>query len=324
MTAMSHRAASQRCQNQFARAVRPMQLIRLRIRFTPLLVLITAMLLSASHARSQPAPRDARACPLEAPAGVAELDLEFDRLSPVARTCAPRRDGPGQAEPAIGMRCCAAPGGFDDSRTGVKPSLRLTEGWTFGTALNVASHTGPVTALKLMSVATLIDPLVYAGRHMTRIDFGPEAAAPGRTSVSLTLLPHGSENFAWLLGFSVGKEGQLPGARWDSPALQTGLSAAAQRIAIDGSSGTTECLKIAPTAAKASRSPNQLLVKGGDPYRTVSIAFGAGPRCPKLARIKGIKGIEGGEDRLRLVRSVKPCEPHHPRLRCRRSGSGLS
>ena len=538
-------------------------------------------------------PLDVHAFMLDVPASVAVLDIEFDRLSPVAR-------GSGRVVMSPDMlnlqwnAVLLYPGGFDDSRITVKPSLRLPEGWAFGSALGVDSRSGPVITFQPVSVETLIDSPVFAGRHMTRIDLDPEAAAAGRAPVFLNVMadgpaelvvtpeqlaahralvtqadrlfgarrfahydflfllsdslgwiglehqqssengmpsgyftewaktsarrsllaheythswngkfrrpadlwtpntntpmrgsllwlyegqtefwgnvlatrsglvpvadmrehvaglaasldgrsgrawgnlqdttnqnvmadrdasvdwrdwrdwqrergdycvemvlvwleadmlireasggarslddfaraffglaagrsmpltygfddivatlnrvqPHGwarflrerldtnvagaplkglersgwklgwsdapsayakaataarqPEDFAWSLGITVGKEGQLTSVRRDGPAFKAGLSTAAQLIAVDGRSYEPERLKSAITAAKASKSPIELLVKDGDLYRTVSITYSGGPRYPKLER------IEGGEDRLTLLLSAKP------------------
>ena len=110
------------------------------------------------------------------------------------------------------------PGGHDDSKISVKPSLRLPEGWQFGTALEAVSRSDTVVEFKSVSVETL--------------------------------------------------------------------------IAVDGRAYKAERLKAVITEAKTSKAPIQLLVKDGEVYKTVSIAYHGGLRYPKLER------IDGTEDQL--------------------------
>ena len=54
------------------------------------------------------------------------------------------------------------------------------------------------------------------------------------------------------------------------------------------------------SAAKTSKAPIALLVKDGDFYKTVSIAYSGGLRYPKLERIDGV------EDRLTPLLTARP------------------
>jgi predicted metalloprotease with PDZ domain len=107
------------------------------------------------------------------------------------------------------------------------------------------------------------------------------------------------DDFAYSLGIEVGKESMLTMVRWGSPAFQAGLRNSLQLVAVDGLAYKPERLKAAITAAKTSKAPIQLLVKEGETFRTVSIAYGGGLRYPTLER------IEGTEDRLQLVLQPK-------------------
>ena len=108
------------------------------------------------------------------------------------------------------------------------------------------------------------------------------------------------DDFLYSLGFDVSKkEGRLRNLRWGSPAFEAGLDDAAQLLAVNNRAYTPERLAEAVTAAKTSKAPIQLLVREGDSFRTVSIAYGGGLRYPTLER------IEGTEDRLQLVLQPK-------------------
>jgi predicted metalloprotease with PDZ domain len=108
------------------------------------------------------------------------------------------------------------------------------------------------------------------------------------------------DDFAHSLGFEVGKGDMLSRVRWGGPAFDAGLSTAVQLIAVDGRAYKAERLKAAITAAKTSKAPIQLLVKDGELYKTVSIAWSGGLRYPKLER------IDGSEDRLTKVLTARP------------------
>jgi predicted metalloprotease with PDZ domain len=108
------------------------------------------------------------------------------------------------------------------------------------------------------------------------------------------------EDFSYSVGFDIGKDNRLTGVRWGSPAFDAGLSNAVQLIAVDGLAYKAERLKGAISAAKTSKAPIQLLVKDGDHYKTVSVAYTGGLRYPKLER------IDGTEDRLTPLLSARP------------------
>jgi predicted metalloprotease with PDZ domain len=132
-------------------------------------------------------PLDAHAFQVEVPAGVSTLDIEFQHLSPVSRD-----SGRVVVTPEmLNLQWNAVllyPAGHADSQISITPSLRLPEGWAFGSALDVASQTGAVVEFKRVSVETLIDSPVFAGKHMRRIDLDPEAAATGRAPVFLNVM----------------------------------------------------------------------------------------------------------------------------------------
>ena len=132
-------------------------------------------------------PLDVYAFTLDVPAGVSALDIEFQHLSP-----ATRESGRVVMTPEmLNVQWNAMvlyPAGHDDRRIRVQPSLRLPEGWAFGSALEAAGRSGATTEFKPVSIETLIDSPVFAGKHMARIDLDPEAAASGRTPVFMNVM----------------------------------------------------------------------------------------------------------------------------------------
>ena len=132
-------------------------------------------------------PLNVHAFTLDVPAGVASLDIEFQNLSPVNR-----ESGRVVMTPEmLNLQWNAVllyPAGHYDRQIMVRPSLRLPEGWKFGSALEATAQNGAMTEFKPVSVETLIDSPVFAGKHMARIDLDPEAAAQGRTPVFLNVM----------------------------------------------------------------------------------------------------------------------------------------
>jgi predicted metalloprotease with PDZ domain len=114
---------------------------------------------------------------------------------------------------------------------------------------------------------------------------------------------HKSDDFYYSLGFDVAKDGKLKNVRWGGPAFNAGLSDAGSLLAVNGRSYTPERLAETITAVKsqkdAGKAPIQLLVREGDVYRTVSIAYSGGLRYPTLER------IEGTPDKLQLLLQAK-------------------
>ena len=103
------------------------------------------------------------------------------------------------------------------------------------------------------------------------------------------------DDFAYSIGFSVGKGGKLADVKWGGPAFEAGLSPTATLIAVNGRAYKAELMKEALTAAKANKAPIQLLVREGEVFRTVPVAYSGGLRYPTLQRIEGV------EDRLSVL-----------------------
>ena len=144
-------------------------------------------------------PLDVHAFAVDVPVGVSVLDIEFQHLSPLTR-----EGGRVVMTPDLlnlqWNTVLLYPAGYADSRINITPSLRLPEGWQFGTALQTAtpaatpaapiatSQAGALVEFKPVSVETLIDSPVFAGKHLKRIDLDPEAEAAGRAPVFLNVV----------------------------------------------------------------------------------------------------------------------------------------
>ncbi len=132
-------------------------------------------------------PLDVYAFALEVPAGVDQLEIEFQSLTPI-------NGDSGRVVVTANMvnvqwnAVLLYPAGHDDRRITVQPSLRLPDGWKLGTGLETAAQDGALTRFKPVSVETLIDSPVFAGKHMARVDLDPEATAKGRSTVFLNVM----------------------------------------------------------------------------------------------------------------------------------------
>ncbi|MBL0151491.1 MAG: M61 family metallopeptidase [Ideonella sp.] len=132
---------------------------------------------------------------IDVPAGVSQVELSFDHLSAVGR------DG-GRVEMTrqiLGVQwneVLLYPAGHDASLIRVQPRLKLPPGWQQGTALRGPDGSLPKAdaegwvAYRAMSVETLVDSPVFAGRHLQRIELDPPGTAQ---PVALTVLADQAE-----------------------------------------------------------------------------------------------------------------------------------
>jgi predicted metalloprotease with PDZ domain len=102
-------------------------------------------------------------------------------------------------------------------------------------------------------------------------------------------------DLSYSIGLTLGKGGAVASVIWDSPAFDAGLDLGDEIVAVNGTAVSGARLKDAVKAAKGSKEPIRLLVKGGDRYREVAIDYHAGLRYPRLE--KTADG-EAGLDRL--------------------------
>jgi predicted metalloprotease with PDZ domain len=111
------------------------------------------------------------------PPGTPTLDLEFQVLTAV-------ESGQGRVvmtDEMMNLQWGAMllyPAGYYSSRITFETSLRLPEGWQFGVALETASSTGGITTFKPVSLETLQDSPMFAGRHFKRFELGRTGTAP--------------------------------------------------------------------------------------------------------------------------------------------------
>ena len=92
------------------------------------------------------------------------------------------------------------------------------------------------------------------------------------------------DDFTYSVGFVLDHKGAVTDVLWDGPAFKAGITLGTDVVGVNGVAYDADELKDAITDAK-SGAPLQLLVKHGDDYRTVTVAYRGGLRYPHLARI---------------------------------------
>jgi len=83
------------------------------------------------------------------------------------------------------------PAGYAASRITFAPSLKLPEGWQYGTSLETQSFEGGVARFAPTDLYTLVDSPVFAGANFRRIDIDPNGSA-----VHLNIVADKAENLA--------------------------------------------------------------------------------------------------------------------------------
>lgn len=101
-----------------------------------------------------------------------------------------------------------------------------------------------------------------------------------------------STDLTYSLGLVLNKDGDLTAVQWDGPAFKAGLTDGMKVIAVNGLAYDAERIKDAVQRAHGAGDPVELIVKSGDRYRTIKIAYKDGLRYPRLER------IAGAQDRL--------------------------
>ncbi len=122
-------------------------------------------------------PADVFAFHVSAPARAAALDVDFDFDSAVAAN-----EGRMMVTPdMLSLQWTALalyPAGYFARDITVEASVRLPDAWQLATALVTSSSNGGTTAFKPVSIDTLIDSPILAGRYFKRFDLDPSGATP--------------------------------------------------------------------------------------------------------------------------------------------------
>ncbi len=122
-------------------------------------------------------PGDMYAFQLQVPEGVATLEIEFQYLSPTAADQGRVAMTPNMLD-LQWHRVLLYPAGVDARGIQVKPSLRLPGDWKSASALEVKVQDGVTVHYAPVSLMTLIDSPVFAGRHSKRFALDNTSARP--------------------------------------------------------------------------------------------------------------------------------------------------
>ncbi|WP_333605449.1 M61 family metallopeptidase [Novosphingobium sp.] len=110
-----------------------------------------------------------------------------------------------------------------------------------------------------------------------------------------------SLDLTYSLGFTLDNDGDVTSTLWDGPGYNAGVVNGTKIVAVNGRAFTKDILKDAITMAKtANAGPIALLIRRGDRYETVEIAYHGGLRWPWLE--SGSPGKSNGLDRLLAAR----------------------
>ncbi|MFZ4607357.1 MAG: M61 family metallopeptidase [Caulobacter sp.] len=131
-------------------------------------------------------------------------------------------------------------------------------------------------------------PLDGLARGGYRLVWKDKPSAYGKASETAAK----STDLTYSVGLSLNATGAITAVQWDGPAFKAGLIVGAQIIAVNGETWSGDRIKRIITAAKDGTTPIELIVKTGEQYRVVRLAWTGGLRYPQLER------IEGAPDRL--------------------------
>ena len=122
-----------------------------------------------------------------------------------------------------------------------------------------------------------VDGFEKNGYRLVYTDVPPKGAVRG--------IDKGGANFLDSLGLSANAEGNLTQVIWASPAFKAGLDTGDSIVAVGEQTYSAERLRQAVVAARDSREPVRLTIKGQDRVREVAIDWHGGLRYPHLQKI---------------------------------------
>lgn len=89
-------------------------------------------------------------------------------------------------------------------------------------------------------------------------------------------------NLYFSLGIEIDYDGTVKSTRWGGPAFNAGIVTGAKIFAVDRVAFSSSVMTQAISRAKAARKPIEILVRRGDRYETVPVAYYGGLRWPWL------------------------------------------
>jgi len=122
-------------------------------------------------------PVNAFAFHVDVPDDATMLDLEFQFLSAVDAS----HDRIVMTSEMLNLQWRSVvlyPAGHFDRQVTLQASVRVPDGWQIATALEVATNKGGLTRFKPVSLETLVDSPIFAGRYFKRLDLNPGGDFP--------------------------------------------------------------------------------------------------------------------------------------------------
>jgi predicted metalloprotease with PDZ domain len=112
---------------------------------------------------------------IDVPAGVRNLDVKFEYLTPLRRDQG-RISFSSKILDLSWNTVVLYPAGYFSRDITIAPSILLPDGWHFATALGVQSQSGDLVRFKDTTLNTLVDSPLYAGINYRRVDLssGPD------------------------------------------------------------------------------------------------------------------------------------------------------
>jgi predicted metalloprotease with PDZ domain len=92
-------------------------------------------------------------------------------------------------------------------------------------------------------------------------------------------------DLTYTIGLVVGENGRISGIAWDSPLFNEGVTVSSTIVAVNGRQYSHDGLRRAIREARGGNEPIRFLIKRGDRYREVAIAYHGGLRYPVLERV---------------------------------------
>jgi predicted metalloprotease with PDZ domain len=86
---------------------------------------------------------------------------------------------------------------------------------------------------------------------------------------------------------STREAGSITEVSWEGPAFKAGLTPGDTIVAVNGHAFKADVLKSAIKNAKGGTTPIELIVKNGERYKVVRVAYYDGLRYPQLERVSG-------------------------------------
>ena len=127
-------------------------------------------------------PSDIFAFHVTPPEAADRLKVDFDYLSPDSS----QGEGAEVTSDILVLEWPSAilyPSGYPVSQIEVEPRVILPDGWRFATALEPPPASPPATSFKPVSLETLVDSPLFAGRYMALWDLNDDEAVPVRLNV---------------------------------------------------------------------------------------------------------------------------------------------